>query len=71
LFRQDVLGRDKYVLQHDHAGDGGAEGKFAFDFWSLEAFGAAFQNEASDFAGIVLCPYQEDVGDRGIGDPGF
>ena len=58
------------VAHDDLAGDGGAEGELAFDLGGGEAGGSLVEDEAAD--GVVeFGPDDEDVGDGGVGDPGF
>ena len=67
--RQHVLFRYKHVVHHDLAGDGGTQTNLALDGRRAQAFPAFFQNEAANHVIIGLCPNNENVSDRAVGDP--
>ena len=69
--RQQVLFRDEAAVEHDLAGDRGAQADFAVDRRRGEALPALFEQEAADRAVFGLRPDQEHVGDRRVGDPGL
>ena len=64
-----VLG-DFDIAHHDFTGHRRSQGELAFDFWSGQARGPLVEDEAADSA-VELGPDDEDVGDGGVGDPGF
>ena len=66
--RQEVLLRHDGVLQHDLAGDRGAQRQLALDLRRRETLRAALDDEAADHA-VELRPHHRHVGDRRIGDP--
>ena len=68
--RQQILFGHDRAIEHDLAGDGGAQRKLALDLRRGESLGAAFDNEAADLA-VELRPDHGDVGDRRVGDPHF
>src|ERR1700759_2647155 len=68
--RQDVRFRNKSVRQNNFAGDRGAQGKFSLDLWRGKTGYASFHDKAPDHA-IELRPYNGQIADGRIGDPGF
>ncbi len=66
--RQQVLLRHHRAVEHDLAGDRGAQAELAFDRRRRETLGAALDQEAADDA-VELRPHHRDVGDRGVRDP--
>src|SRR5262249_60603563 len=65
--RQQVLLRHEYAVEHELAGDRGAQRQLALDLRGGDAL-AALDDEAADDA-VELRPYHRDVGDRRVGDP--
>ena len=61
---------DDGVVEHDLAGDRGAQRQLALDLRRGETLGAALDDEAADLA-VELGPHDGDVGDRRVGDPGL
>ena len=68
--RQQVLLRHEGPVEHDLAGDRGAQREFAFDLRRGESLGAALDQEPADHV-VELGPHQCHVGDRRIADPGL
>ncbi len=66
--RQNVLFRHEGILEHDLAGDRGAQRKLALDLRRGETLGAALDQESADDA-VELRPHHRDVGDRRVADP--
>ena len=66
--RQQILFRHDRAVEHDLAGDGGAQRQLALDLRRRESLGAALDDEAADLA-VELRPDHGDVGDRRVGDP--
>src|SRR5262249_9162214 len=66
--RQHVLLRHERVLEHDLAGDRGAQRKLAFDLRRGQTLGAALDQKAADDA-VELGPYQREIRHRRVGDP--
>src|ERR1019366_8899006 len=64
---QTVLAHNCSV-EHDLAGDGGAQGKLALDLGSLEPSGPSLDDKATDHA-VELRPNDRDIGDRRVRDP--
>ena len=67
-FGQQIFFRDDGAVEHDLAGDRGAQRQLALDLRRGETLGAAFDDEAADLA-VELRPDHGDVGDRRVGDP--
>src|SRR5690606_11023770 len=67
--REGVFFRAEDDVHDDFTGDRGAQTDLAVDGRGGQAFPAFFQNEAADFAGVILGPDHEHVGDRAVGDP--
>ena len=60
---QEIGFGDHHVLQHDHAGGGGAEGELALDLGGAEAGHASFHDETADPVVVTFGPNDGDVGD--------
>ena len=69
-FGQQIFFRHDGAVEHDLAGDGGAQRQLAFDLRRRKSLGAALDDEAADLA-VELRPDHRDVGDRRVGDPHF
>ena len=67
--RQQIFFRDKDVVQDDFAGYRDSQAELAFDLRRGKTLHAAFENEPANDVPVFLCPYDEDVGNRRIGDP--
>ena len=70
--QERLLGRLDAV-EHDLAGDRGAQGELALDFRRRKPFHALLENEAADLSVVRrrLRPDDENVGDRRVADPGL
>ncbi len=64
-----VLFRAEHVVHDDLAGDRSAQADLAVDRRGGQPFPALLQHEAADFAGVILGPDHENIGDRAVGDP--
>jgi len=67
---QQVFLRHEHFFQHDFAGRRCAQTHLAADCRCAEAVHAALDDKAADDA-VQFRPDHGEVGDRGVGDPGF
>ena len=67
--RQQVLFGDKHFIHHDLAGDRRAQRELALDLRRRQALHPFLENETLNAAFIVLCPDDEHVGNRRVGNP--
>ena len=68
--RQEIFLRYDRAVEHDLAGDRGAQRQFSLDLGRGEALGAPFDDEAAHLS-VKLRPHHREVGDRSIADPHF
>ena len=63
---EHVLLRYLHIIEHNHAGGGGAERVLAFDLGGLDSrHRVSLQDEAADNVLLILAPDNEHVGVRG------
>src|SRR5205085_5942273 len=65
---QQIFFRHESTIEHDFAGDGGAQGELAFDGVGGKPLRATFYEKAADLA-VKLRPDQGEVGDGRIRYP--
>ena len=68
--RQQILLGDHGAVEHDFAGDRGAQRELAFDLRRRKSLGVALDDEAANSA-VELGPDHRHMGDRRVGDPGL
>ena len=69
--RQLVRGGDEDAVHRDLAGGRRPQRELAVDLRGGQALRAPLEDESADDALVVLRPDHEDVGDRGVADPGL